>query len=51
MKNYRLPETQFEEIDKQVQKLFEDDIIENSTSLYNSPLLVVPRKSDGDKKK
>ena len=51
VKNYRLPETQFEEIDKQVQKLFEDDIIENSTSLYNSPLLVVPRKSDGDKKK
>ena len=51
VKNYRLPETQFEEIDKQVQKLFEDDIIENSTSPYNSALLVVPKKSDGDKKK
>ena len=51
IKNYRLPQTQIEEIDQQVQKLLDDDIIEHSTSPYNSPLLVVPKKSDGDEKK
>lgn len=51
IKNYRLPEAQFSEINDQVQKLLDDDIIENSVSAYNSPLLVVPKKSEGDKKK
>ena len=51
IKNYRLQQTQIEEIDQQVHKLLDDDIIEHSTSPYNSPLLVVPKKSDGDEKK
>ena len=51
IKNYRLPQTQFEEIDKQVKKLIEDDIVEPSVSPYNSPLLIVPKKSENGIKK
>lgn len=50
-KNYRLPKSQKIEIDAQVQKLRENDLIEPSTSSYNSPLILVPKKSvDGSKK-
>lgn len=50
-KNYRLPKTQKNEINKQVQKLRENDLIEPSVSSYNSPLILVPKKStDGIKK-
>lgn len=45
MKNYRLPKTQKDEINKQVAKLLENNLIENSTSSFNSPLIVVPKKS------
>lgn len=38
-----------DEIAKQIQKLLGDDIIEPSVSSYNSPILLVPKKS-GDKK-
>lgn len=48
---YRLPETQINEIDEQVDKLLQDDIIEESVSPYNSPLLVVPKKKKQRKKK
>lgn len=51
IKNYRLPQTQKAEIKAQVQKLFENELIEYSQSPYNSPLLLVPKKStDGTKK-
>ncbi|RYX87425.1 hypothetical protein EON73_01410, partial [bacterium] len=50
-KNYRLPHSQKSEIKSQVQKLLENDLIEMSTSPYNSPLIIVPKKStDGTKK-
>lgn len=50
-KNYRLPHYQRAEIKSQVQKLLESDLIEMSTSPYNSPLIIVPKKStDGTKK-
>lgn len=51
VKNYRLPQSQKDEIRTQVQKLLDDDLIEMRTSSYNSPLIVVPKKStDGQKK-
>lgn len=51
IKNYRLPHVHYEEINKEVKKLIDNDIIEPSVSPYNSPLLVVPKKSpDGNKK-
>lgn len=50
-KNYRLPQTQKAEIDRQVKKLLENDLIEPSQSSYNSPIILVPKKStDGEKK-
>lgn len=51
IKNYRLPHSHLDEINKQVDKLILNDAIEHSTSPYNSPLLVVPKKSAGDDKK
>lgn len=52
-KNYRSPHSQVEEIQAQVQKLIKDKIVEPSVSQYNSPLLLVPKKSspNSDKKK
>lgn len=50
-KNYRLAHGQKEEINKQVNKLLENDLIEPSLSPYNSPIILVPKKStDGSKK-
>lgn len=51
VKNYRLPQTQKAEIKQQVEGLLRDDLIELSQSSYNSPLIIVPKKStDGTKK-
>jgi hypothetical protein len=49
---HRLPEAQKAEIEKQVDKLLGEGIIEESDSPWNSPLLVVPKKTDasGEKK-
>lgn len=49
--NYRTIHSQNEEITSQVQKLICDDIIEPSVSPYNSPILLVPKKSEGQDKK
>ena len=39
------------EIERQIQKMLDEDIIEPSVSSYNSPILVVRKKSeDSDKK-
>jgi glucose dehydrogenase len=43
---YRLPEMQKMEVDKQVKKLLQEGIIEESNSPWNSPILVVPKKID-----
>lgn len=51
VKNYRLPQSQKAEVDSQVQKLLRDDLIELSTSNYNSPLIIVPKKSTDGKPK
>jgi hypothetical protein len=49
---YRLPESQKEEVDRQVKQLLEDCIIVKSYSPWNSPLFVVPKKTgpDGERK-
>ena len=39
IKNYRLPHSQFDDIETQVTKLLDDAIIEPSITPYNSPLL------------
>jgi len=45
-KQYRFPPIHKDEIDKQVKQLLENDVIKHSTSPYNSPLWVVPKKAD-----
>jgi hypothetical protein len=43
---YRLPETQKAEVGKQVKKLLQEGIIEESNCPWNSLILVVPKKVD-----
>lgn len=45
-KQYRYPQIHKEEINNQVSDLLHNDIIEYSQSPYNSPLWIVPKKSD-----
>lgn len=45
IKNYRTPKAQKAEINRQVAKMLDDRIIEPSISEYNSPILLVPKKS------
>lgn len=50
-RNYRQPQAYKAEINRQVQQLFDNELIELSTSNFNSPLLLVPKKSvDGSPK-
>jgi len=48
---YRLPESQKEDVDRQVEQLLEDGTIAISDSAWNSPLLVVPKKVGPDGKR
>ncbi|HBS53358.1 MAG TPA: hypothetical protein DD806_05115 [Flavobacterium sp.] len=45
-KPYRLPHAQKEEIKSQTEAMLENNIIRPSSSPWNSPLLVVPKKKD-----
>jgi len=45
-KQYRFPPIHKDEINKQIKDLLENDIIKASDSPYNSPVWVVPKKSD-----
>lgn len=47
IKNYRLPYAQKSEIDRQVSIFLENGLIEPSVSDYNSPVLIVPKKTKG----
>lgn len=44
-RNYRIPQAHKSEIEKQVNDMLRQDIIEHSFSPYNSPLLLVPKKN------
>lgn len=48
---YKLPQAHKQEVQKQVDKMLSENIIENAISEWNSPLLLVPKKSAGDNKK
>lgn len=52
VKPYRLPHAQKSEIHKQVEKMLDDGIIEETRSEWSSPLLIVPKRVDhtGNKK-
>lgn len=43
---YRLPDRHKEEVRKQIKKMLDDGIIRPSTSQWNAPILVVPKKPD-----
>jgi hypothetical protein len=43
---YRLPEAQKGEVRREVQKLLQEGIIEESNSPWNSPILIIPKKVD-----
>lgn len=47
---YRLPEKHKAEVNRQVQEMLENEIIQSSTSQWNAPLLVVPKKADANGK-
>lgn len=49
VKNYRLPYTQKTEIDRQVNNLLKNNLIEPSQSNFNSPLILVPKKGQNKK--
>lgn len=49
-KPYRLPQSQKEEIAKQIKNMTDSGIIEEARSEWNSPVLLVPKKSCDDKK-
>lgn len=50
-KPYRFPEAVKPTVEKHINELLENNIIEPSISPWNSPLLIVPKKSDSDEKK
>lgn len=50
-RNYRLPKCHKDEIERQVENLLKNELIEPSCSNYNSPIILVPKKStDPDKR-
>jgi hypothetical protein len=50
-KPYRIPEINRDEVKKQTEEMFRDGIIEPSTSLWNSHILVIPKKADASRRK
>lgn len=51
IKQYRVPQSLIPEMNKQIDELLENDIIEPSNSNWNSPILLVPKKEGPDGKK
>lgn len=49
-KIYRFPQVHEEEVKLQINKMLEQNIIQESTSPYNSPIWVVPKKMDNSGK-
>ena len=47
IKNYRIPHTQKVEANRQVNLFLKNNLIEHSTSNYNSPIIIVPKKEKG----
>jgi transposase InsO family protein len=51
VKPYRLPTAMKPEISRQIKNMLDEDIIEPASSDWNSPILLVPKKSDNNTKK
>lgn len=50
VKNYKLPLSQREEVNRQVQKLIKDGMVKPIISEYNSPMILVPKGKGNEKK-
>jgi Reverse transcriptase (RNA-dependent DNA polymerase) len=46
IKPYRIPEAQKQEVNRQIDQMLKDDIIEPARSEWSSPIIVVPKKPD-----
>jgi len=46
LRNYRIPEHHQKEVDKQIQQMLDDKVIQPSQSPWNFPILIVPKKLD-----
>ena len=44
LRQYCIPQVHREEVQKQTEKMLADGVIQHSTSPWNSPILVVPKK-------
>ena len=51
VKQYRIPHAHQSEIKKQIDDMLEQQIVTPSTSLWNFPLLMVPKKVDASNKR
>lgn len=51
VKPYRLPHSQKDEINKHIEKMYEQGIIESAQSEHSSPILLVPKKMDASGEK
>lgn len=51
VKQYRLPQSLKKEVGKQINKMLENDIIEEAKSEWSSPILLVPKKTSNQDKK
>jgi len=51
LQNYRIPEHYQKEVETQIQKMLEDEIIQPNQSPWNFPILVVPKKMDASGKR
>lgn len=49
--NYKTIHSQGDKIERQIQKMIAEEIIEPSVSSYNAPILLVPKKSESADKK
>jgi len=52
VKPYRIPQTHRDEVQRQTEQMLLDGVIQHSSSAWNSPILVVPKKqySSGKRK-
>jgi len=51
LRNYRIPEHHQKEVEIQIQKMLEDDMIQPSQRPWNFPILIVPKKLDASGKR
>lgn len=50
VKVHRLPQALKPEVNKQIEHMLKDDIIEESSTEWSNPILLVPKKTEGSQK-